>query len=962
MKVDLTCPIELSEYRLPTAEDREARFDFLNLSAQGISSVQITATYYDDGDEVITRRVERPMAIGAAPKSRFTVAHEVQSEGIASVSLVIDKVWFENGTEWRRSQQAHLTEYTPNDLPPGRRLEELRHVAGKDAVGYPQRQGSIWLCLCGRVNSVTEAACRRCGRRQDEVFAKYSETAIAENIAEREHALEEKARAARSEASRQEFLQQDRKRRERRRRRIGAALVFIALALGITAYLFVTFGLPEVRYQMAYAQYTDGSIQDARTRFAELDDYRDAPEMVTKCDLELSRRQIASGDPEKIAAALETLSAMDGYGDSADLIREGRYQQAVATYNKGDYEAAIEQLTPMGDYKQAADMIRTARYTLATEAYNRREYDAARAMYEELGSYSDSEIMAMECVYQPALVLRQNGNYEAAIEAFGKIAGYRDADTQRLQCIYESALQAQNAGNYDYAAERFALLGNFADADDQVRQSVYLAAERAFSQQNYETAATLYETILGYKDAANKSMECVYIPAVALMEAGEYEAASAMFSRIRDPEYKDVRDRIYDCVYLPGMAAMDAGNYAEAIAYFSRIPEYKDSESLVLQARYQMAEQSLGRSEFENALAQFTALGDYSDASDRVLDVRYRIAEKNYDAGEYETARGQFAELGKYAEAGTMVKRCEFELANLLVNDGDLEGALAAYEAIEDYEPAAQAALSTRYILGEKAQEEGDLEKAISIFTGLGSYQDAAERVSECVYRQATDLMEAGEYKQAAARFRTVRNFRDAESAAAQCDDLWLKSIADRMAKLFAQGDYPAVIAEMEDNGIAAEDIPETYAGTLEQYNESCYQLAKVALDEERWFDAYPYLVRCSDYRNVPDLLHRMVYMLLGTWQNADGSRTVAFYTDGTCVIDGEVGRFTVKASNRYAIYTGEAEGDLRKTLTTDNVTEHTLSLKDLKSGRTTRFERIRGPESYEEAQAAGNAGEEAAD
>ena len=57
-------------------------------------------------------------------------------------------------------------------------LETLRHVAGADAVGYPQDMGAYWLCLCGRPNPASQDVCVRCERDRRTQFTQYGKASI----------------------------------------------------------------------------------------------------------------------------------------------------------------------------------------------------------------------------------------------------------------------------------------------------------------------------------------------------------------------------------------------------------------------------------------------------------------------------------------------------------------------------------------------------------------------------------------------------------------------------------------------------------------------------------------------------------------------------------------------------------------------------------------------------------------
>ena len=122
-------------------------------------------------------------------------------ENVVNVDLVIEKVWFADATVWRRGN-APVVEYESNAIPSGRKLDQLRFVAGEDAVGYPQLQEQTWLCVCGRANDLKSDRCCRCKRGRDTVFASCTPENVENLIAAHEQKLKTVAQSAREEANR----------------------------------------------------------------------------------------------------------------------------------------------------------------------------------------------------------------------------------------------------------------------------------------------------------------------------------------------------------------------------------------------------------------------------------------------------------------------------------------------------------------------------------------------------------------------------------------------------------------------------------------------------------------------------------------------------------------------------------------------------------------------------------------
>ena len=172
MKIDLTCPAEVWRTALPGAERPACELTLYNLSDKLIVSVEVTLTLLDAAGEEIARLIHRAHDLHGLPEKPFGMLVPLEEEAAspASCEALVEKIWFDDNSVWRRSKLP-LSEYTPNALPNSRALENLRYIAGKDAVGYPQEQQGLWLCVCGRPNANGSRMCIRCHRNRTEVFA-----------------------------------------------------------------------------------------------------------------------------------------------------------------------------------------------------------------------------------------------------------------------------------------------------------------------------------------------------------------------------------------------------------------------------------------------------------------------------------------------------------------------------------------------------------------------------------------------------------------------------------------------------------------------------------------------------------------------------------------------------------------------------------------------------------------------
>ena len=149
MKIDLTCPVELWQYAMPTEDDADCTFVMNNLSDKVVVSVQVTLKCFDKEDMLLFSQTERIQGLKAGVGERFSIMLlPSQWRDVEGVDLVIEKVWFDDSTIWRRGN-APLTYYKSNALPGGRALDQLRGRQGRGGVSLRAGSGMavcMWPC------------------------------------------------------------------------------------------------------------------------------------------------------------------------------------------------------------------------------------------------------------------------------------------------------------------------------------------------------------------------------------------------------------------------------------------------------------------------------------------------------------------------------------------------------------------------------------------------------------------------------------------------------------------------------------------------------------------------------------------------------------------------------------------------------------------------------------------------
>ena len=434
MKIDLSCPVELWHFKLPTAEYPVVRLNLFNLSEKAVTSIQAAFLCFD-GEGQYARQVERIQGIQGEARSAFEVLCAIEDgERAASMDLIIEKVWFIDGTVWRRGT-GEMSEYQLRLLEPSRQLDMLRRLAGGDAVAYPSDQGAVWVCLCGRPNAASASACLRCGRDKHEQFSKYGKAVIETIIYRLDSEMEDKAHRAREEAGR---MQEEREKKElKRRRRIRRALItFLSLILlAAGAWAVVTFGIPAYRYYQADQLMQRGKYDEAREKFLELGDYRDSADQASEADYRKAADFMRAGNATALRSAEELYLDLEGFRDSRDKLSQARYLRAGLLEVAGDYPEAIALYEQLGGYLDSGDRATQARYSWGRRLMEEFSYGAAREKMLELGNYKDASALADDCLYLPALDHLEKAEYEQA-EALLLRLPHRQAARLKLQETY----------------------------------------------------------------------------------------------------------------------------------------------------------------------------------------------------------------------------------------------------------------------------------------------------------------------------------------------------------------------------------------------------------------------------------------------------------------------------------------------------------------------------------------------
>lgn len=929
MRIDLTCPVELWQFAMPTEASPECTFVMNNLSDKVVTSVMVTLNCYNKQEQLILRQSERVQGLKAGVGERFSIVIlPSQWEGVEGMDLVVEKVWFDDSTVWRRGS-APLTEYTPNTLSAGRALDQLRFVAGRDAVGYPQMQESAWLCVCGRANAPESDRCCRCERGRDTVFASYNKENVAAVIAVRERKLADDSRKAREVNSRLNEEESKRRSAVKRKRRNRWRLVGVCAAVLAVAAVAVFWGLPALRYQNANQLLESGQYEKASEAFAAMGGYKDAETQATASRYQQAEMLSRKNDLESLTAALEIYTELGEYEDSALRVQQTTYAIGEAYLADKQYDQAADRFQSLGDYEDSADRLNQCIYTQADELYQNGQYSLAQALFANIADHSDAAARVRGCQYAMAKESEEAGDDAQAAQLYLQAGDYEDAAQRYVECLYRSAVAEQENGNVEKAGSLFLNCGDYQDAVQRGRECIYQYAVQQRDAGAYELAAAAFRRIPDHLDSQAQITYCVYHQAASAENQGDYASAVMLFSSVG--EYEDAPARIQECSYLLALDSISKGDYHAAETLLASLEVSEENSDQLVNVRYHLAEKAFELEDYRTAIDYYTLL-DNELYQPRMRECWYLLGQQQMNSSLYEDAIASFTAAGEHEGAAAALENAAVALAGLCESNGDLDAARVLVSRTELPEAAREKALALLMAEGKRLEDSGEHDQAAQWYQTLSGLGNADELVKASSYKAALKQMQAGEYLAAADAFAALGDYSDAALQAQSCYDSVYSGILAQAETLFSAKDHLGLITLLQP--IDRSTLPKSYEAIEDMYLETCLTVANDLYSAGERYKALPFYVEASELSAAEKKLGYRSYLILGTWQSNSG-KLAEFRPDGTCTLMGEELYFQV---DNFSLLTGTAPDDLSVTHRINSMTAKGMSIEELRGKSEVNF------------------------
>ncbi len=210
----------------------------------------------------------------------------------------------------------------------------------KDQTGLTETQkDEIYQTACAKMRGVKNAA------MQQEAIELFRTVPGFRDADEKAAVCEERIRALRGKEE-AERIEAEQKAKKGKRTGVIALLALAACAL--LAVLLFTVILPAIRYGKATSLYKAGRYEEAIAAFEAMDGYGDSEEMISACGYGIAEELFAAGEYEAATAAF---SALNGYRDSA-----AKAEESKAAFRDRQYAAAKE-LCAAGKFDEAYPML-----------------------------------------------------------------------------------------------------------------------------------------------------------------------------------------------------------------------------------------------------------------------------------------------------------------------------------------------------------------------------------------------------------------------------------------------------------------------------------------------------------------------------------------------------------------------------------------------------------------------------
>jgi len=225
--------------------------------------------------------------------------------------------------------------------------------------------------------------------------------------------------------------------------------------------------------------------------------------------------------------------------------KSGKYEDAAALMEAGDYSSAMGIYAELGDYEDSQALLTRCSYEVADELLTAQQYQEALSAFQALGTYSDSKQKTQECYFGLGREALGQGDHARAVEYFLQAGDRPDVQAELDRAYYEYGHALFVEGKYAAAQEKFDMVVTL--PDDARPHFQYLEDAREFLDQQ--------------ADMLSEEISCL-ISQRPLLPAGDslWEAVSNYVSFQYGSAYYDMEEKTLEitATYYPGHRILQA--------------------------------------------------------------------------------------------------------------------------------------------------------------------------------------------------------------------------------------------------------------------------------------------------------------------------------------------------------------------------------------------------------------------
>lgn len=320
----------------------------------------------------------------------------ITENGARSFSVLVSEITFSDFSVWK-NKEGFKPIGKPMKLETALGDEEtanqFRIRYGEDSQYMPYLDRDLWFCSCGAVNSTAEENCHSCKRNRT-AFQSINISTLAKEAKRR---TEREQREAEIQNNEKEIRQK----KNKRIFKWTMIILPILLVIALVAATVPSFLSRREAYASAGILLEKGQFDEAREVYADLGDYLDSAEMAEKGVSYEKAVFVLNCAETNDMLALKDLGITVEDLDESEMGVYLKAKELFAEL--GDYKDAPEKITQIDTaFADHEEKKRQDAYDLATDQLEQNKYLSARDAFSALGNYKDAQDMAKESLYRRA--------------------------------------------------------------------------------------------------------------------------------------------------------------------------------------------------------------------------------------------------------------------------------------------------------------------------------------------------------------------------------------------------------------------------------------------------------------------------------------------------------------------------------------------------------------------------------